>query len=436
MRTHPVLSRLAMQGVKLGLDRVSEFLQVLGEPHLQYAVVHVGGTNGKGSTVAMVSRALEDAGYTVGSYHSPHTSDVNERIWIDGQPIDDITLADLLEELDRARNEWAATAGIKEEPLTYFELITCVAFVAFARAGVNIAVIEVGLGGRLDATNVVKPTVVGVTSIGFDHKAELGDTLAAIAGEKAGIFKRGVPAVIGPMDDEATEVFERHAKGLGCVLWKPGPDLKRSVRSGIWTLATPDGSIETQLGLRGRHQGANAVVALGLLHQLRALGFPVPDEAIASGFARAWMPGRLEQVMPGLWVDGAHNRAGTDALAKWLSKRDRPALRILLWGMGVGRDPLEIVEPLLPYVDELVTTRCAHPKARDPYDLAVELQDAAVVLSAGGPIEETLPEVVFEAEEVIVAGSLYLAGAVRDLVESGELELALQRLEELPPELG
>lgn len=436
MRTHPVLSRLAMQGMKLGLERVREFLQILGEPHLQYAVVHVGGTNGKGSTVAMVARALEDAGYTVGAYHSPHTSDINERIWIDGNPIDDISLADLLEELDRARIEWASTAGIKEEPLTYFELITCVAFLAFARAGVNIAVIEVGMGGRLDATNVCQPTVVGVTSVGFDHMDDLGNTLEAIATEKAGIFKRGIPAVIGPMEDEATDVFERHAIGLGCPLWKPGSELMRSKRGTTWTLATPQGTIETHLGLRGRHQGANAVVALGLLHQLRNQGFPVPDDAIMSGFARAWMPGRLEELRPGLWVDGAHNRAGTEALARFLSKRERPPLRILLWGMGVGRDPLDIVEPLLPHVDELVTTRCAHPKARDPYDLAVELQDAAVVLSAGGTIEETLPEVVFEAAEVIVAGSLYLAGAVRDLVVSGELDEALELLAESPPELG
>ncbi|MCB9671963.1 MAG: bifunctional folylpolyglutamate synthase/dihydrofolate synthase [Alphaproteobacteria bacterium] len=422
MITHPVLSRLAMTGIRLGLDRVREFLTVLGEPHLKYGVVHVGGTNGKGSTVAMVARSLQAAGYRVGANHSPHTSEVNERIVIDGAPIDDAFLSACIGEVERARDAWALTAGIDGEPLTYFEFITCVAFVAFARAGVDMAVIEVGLGGRLDATNVVQPVVTAVASVSFDHMDVLGDTLAAIAGEKAGIFKKGVPAVIGPMEPSANEVFVRHARVLGVDLWKPGSDLRRARSGEGWDLSTPDGDLHVVLGLQGEHQGANASVALGILHLLRRQGFPVPDEAIVEGFRAAWMPGRLEEPLPGLLVDGAHNEAGALALARFLAKRPRPEVRILLWGMGEGRDPLSIVAPILPHVDELVTTRCAHPKARDPYDLAVLLQDAEVVLSAGGPVEETLPEVWWEADEVVVAGSLYLAGAVRDLVASGALD--------------
>lgn len=422
MITHPVLSRLAMSGIRLGLDRVTEFLSVLGEPHLRYAVVHVGGTNGKGSTVAMVARSLEAAGYRVGANHSPHTSAINERIWIDGRPIDDALLEECIGEVERARNSWAATANLEGEPLTYFEMITCVAFLAFARAGVDVAVIEVGLGGRLDATNVVQPVVTAVTNIGLDHMDKLGDTFAAIAKEKAGIFKKGVPAVIGPMEPSATEVFQRHARVLDIELWKPGRELRRSFVKGAWDLMTPDGELRVELGLQGDHQGANASVALAILHLLRRQGFPVGDDAILEGFAKAWLPGRCEEVLPGLIVDGAHNRAGAEALARVLARRERPEVRILVWGMGEGREPLPIVEPLLPYVDELVTTSCAHPKAREPYDLAVQLQDADVVLAAGGPIEETLPEVWWEADEVVVAGSLYLAGAVRDLVADGVLE--------------
>lgn len=422
MITHPVLSRLAMSGIRLGLERVRDFLTVLGEPHLKYAVVHVGGTNGKGSTVAMVARSLEAAGYRVGSNHSPHTSQINERIWIDGSPIDDAFLEECIGAVERARNTWAATAGIEGEPLTYFEMITAVAFLAFARAGVDVAVIEVGLGGRLDATNVVQPVVTAVTSIGLDHVDKLGDTLPAIAGEKAGIFKKGVPAVIGPMDASATDVFERHAAVLKIDLWKPGTHLRRTQVGDAWELSTPDGTLRVTLGLQGPHQGANASVALGILHLLRRQGFPVPDEAITKGFSTAWLPGRLEELRPGLIIDGAHNEAGVTALARWLSKRPRPEVRILLWGMGEGRDPLPIVAPLLPYVDELVTTRCAHPKARDAYDLALQLEDAEVVLSAGGSIDDDLPEVWWEADEVIVAGSLYLVGAVRDLVDEGVLD--------------
>lgn len=412
-----------MVGIRLGLDRMREFLATLGEPHLRYAVVHVGGTNGKGSTVAMVARSLEAAGYRVGSNHSPHTSEINERIWIDGAPIDDAMLESCIGEVKRARDAWAATAGIEGEPLTYFEMITAVAFVAFARAQVDVAVIEVGMGGRLDATNVVSPVVTAVTSIGLDHVDKLGPDLPSIAREKAGIFKKGVPAVIGPMDQAASTVFVRHARVLGIELWKPGSDLRRAhTRDGGWDLSTPDGELSVRLRLQGDHQGANASVALAILHLLRRQGFPVPDEAIEKGFSSAWLPGRLEEVRPGLIVDGAHNRAGAEALARFLARRERPDVRILLWGMGEGRDALEIVAPLLPHVDELVTTSCAHPKARDPYELAVMLQEADVVLAAGGPVEETLPEVWWEANEVIVAGSLYLAGAVRDLVAEGVLD--------------
>lgn len=422
MITHPVLSQLAMAGVRLGLDRMREFLTTLGEPQLRYAVVHVGGTNGKGSTVAMVARSLEAAGYRVGANHSPHTSEINERIWIDGKPIDDVMLEECIGEVKRARDTWAATAGVEGEPLTYFEMITAVAFVAFARAQVDVAVIEVGLGGRLDATNVVQPVVTAVTSIGLDHVDKLGTDLPSIAREKAGIFKKGVPAVIGPMDTTASTVFVRHARVLGIDLWKPGSDLRRSHTRQGWELFTPDGSLSVRLGLQGEHQGANASVALGILHLLRRQGFPVPDEAILEGFGNAWLPGRLEEPVAGLLVDGAHNEAGARALARFLAKRERPDVRILLWGMGEGRDPMAVVAPLLPYVDELVTTSCAHPKARDAYELAVQLQEAEVVLSAGGPIEETLPEVWWEANEVIVAGSLYLAGAVRDLLAEGALD--------------
>ncbi|MEZ4316035.1 MAG: folylpolyglutamate synthase/dihydrofolate synthase family protein [Myxococcota bacterium] len=423
MITHPVLSRLAMSGMKLGLDRVREFLQVIGEPHRSYAVVHVAGTNGKGSVTAMVSNALREAGYRVGANFSPHTTELNERIWIDGTPITDAFLNEVIEEIDRARRDWADTAQIEGEPLTYFELITCAAFLAFARRQVDIAVIETGLGGRLDATNVVQPQVVAVTSIGMDHMAELGGTLAEIAGEKAGIFKKGASAVIGPVDPGIVPVFTRRAEVLGMTLWRPGPDLRRSFSHGKWSLSTPLGTLDdVSLTLQGEHQGANASVALGVLHQLRNQGFPVDDDAIRRGLEGAWIPGRLEEVAPGVWVDGAHNRAGTEALAKWLSRRPRPDVRILLFGMGEGRDPIDIAQPLVPYVDELVTTRCSHPKARDPYDLAVQLQELEVVLSAGGDIDTTLAEVVADADEVIVAGSLYLVGAVRALVAAGALD--------------
>ncbi len=436
MITHPVLSRLAMSGVKLGLDRVTEFLQVIGEPHRHYAVIHVAGTNGKGSVVSMVAQSLRAAGFRVGANFSPHTSALNERIWIDGAPIGDPFLNEVIEAVDRARKDWAATAQLDGEPLTYFELVTCAAFLAFSRRQVDIAVIETGMGGRLDATNVVQPQVCAISSVGFDHMDALGDTLPKIAFEKAGIFKKGASAVVGPMPRGVGEVFEHRANQLGMPIWQAGADLRRVQTAGRWAFSTPVGTVEdVELGLQGVHQGANASVAVGALHALREQGFPVSDDHIREGLKSAWLPGRLEEVAPGLWVDGAHNAPAAEAVARWLSRRPRPELRILLFGMGEGRDPIEVAAPFVGLVDELVTTSCAHPKAREPYDLAVQLQDTEHVLAAGQQVELTLPEVYAEADEVIVLGSLYLAGAVRDLVAQGaHVDASLEAEPEPDPE--
>ncbi len=423
MIQHPVLEQLAAHGVRLGLDNIKSFLTYLGEPHRAYPVVHVAGTNGKGSVCAYVTAALVAAGYRVGTTISPHIQTVNERIQIDGRPIDDAALTEAIEALDRARVEWARSVGFEGTPLTYFEFVTAAAFLYFASVPVDVAVVEVGLGGRLDATNVVRPVACAITQIGLDHTEELGGTLAEIAGEKGGILKKETPVVIGPMPPEALAVLERQAEWMRCPLWKPGRDLRREQRGGAWNLATPAGSLEkVTLGLRGEHQGANALVALGVLHRLREQGFLIPDDAIRAGLRDVRLGGRLEPLLPGLWVDGAHNEDGARVLAKWLEKQPRPASRILLFGMGEGRDPVKFLTPLLPHFDEVVTTRSAHPKARDPYELGLALQDLEVVLSEGGPIESALPEIYAEAEETWVTGSLFLAGAARSLVEAGALD--------------
>jgi len=422
MITHPILSQLSQHGVKLGLDRMRDFMQTLGEPHAAYPSVHVAGTNGKGSVCAMVTSVLVDAGYTVGTTYSPHAEALNERIQIDGIPIDDGSLNELVEAVDRARLDWAESRRLPKNSLTYFEFVTAAAFLAFARRQVNAAVVEVGMGGRLDATNVLKPQVCAITHVGFDHQEFLGDTLAAIAGEKAGIIIPGTPVVMGPMPEEARTVILNRARGLNAPVWRPGSELRREYRRDGWVLATPDGSVSSvQLGMNGAHQGANATVALGVLHQLRRQGFLIPDEAIVSGLQRAFLPGRIEELLPGLVLDGSHNAASVKVLAKWLEQRPRPQSRILLWGMGTSREPAKCIQALVPLVDEVVTTRCAHPKAWEPVDLALQLQELDVALSAGSDIEETLPEVFQEAHETIVAGSLFLAGAARSIVNSGGL---------------
>jgi dihydrofolate synthase/folylpolyglutamate synthase len=421
VRSHPVLDALARAGIRLGLDRVRAFLSVIDEPHLCAPVVHVGGTNGKGSVCTYVTRALVEAGYRVGTTLSPHVEQVNERVQLDGVPIDDALLGDALEQVDRARREWAAVAGIEGEPLTYFEFVTAVAFLVFARANVDVMVVEVGLGGRLDATNVVRSVVCAVPTIGLVR--ELGPDLATIAGEKAGIFKRGVPVVVGPVGPEAKRVFEQVTASLGAELWMPPAIRREAHRDGRWSFATPRGTLgPTKLGMQGAHQGANAAVALGVLHQLRAQGFVIPDEAIRTGFETAQVPVRLERLLPALLVDGAHNPDGTRALAAFLERQPRPRSRILLFGMGEDREPSEVLAPLVGLFDEIVTTRCAHAKARDPEELALAIEGMHPLISAGGSIEETLPEVYAEADETVVAGSLFVAGAARSLVNEGALD--------------
>ncbi len=420
---HPILDQMSETGVKLGLERVKALLDFMGEPHRAVPVIHVAGTNGKGSVCMMVTRALVEAGYRVGTYTSPHLEAVNERFRLDGDPVDDATLSDFIEALHRVRTDWADSSGMLESPLTYFEFCTVLAFQLFAAKAVDVAVVEVGLGGRLDATNVVSPLVCAVTTIGLDHVDVLGTTLEEIAGEKAGIFKKGVPVVIGPLAPPAREVMETRAKALGCALWKPGPDMTREQRKSGWNLRTPHGALsDVALGLQGAHQGANALVALGVLHRLRMAGFVLPDDAIRRGLELVRYGGRIERMLPGLILDGAHNEEGALALAAWLATQPRPKNRILLFGQGQDRDPVKLVAPLLPHVDEIVTTQCAHPKARESFALAELLQEFDIPLADGGPIEQALPEVYGEADETLVTGSLFVVGAARAMVRRGGLD--------------
>ena len=424
MLTHPVLHQLAASGVKLGVDRVKRFLTHLGEPHLAYPVVHVAGTNGKGSVCAMVTACLVEAGLRVGTYVSPHLEAVNERVQIDGVPIYDGDLSDAIDRLDRERWDWVQLNEESSSVLTYYEFMTILAFRYFAQAGVDVAVIEVGLGGRLDATNVVSPLVTAITTISMDHQQELGDSLDKIAVEKAGIIKTGVPLVMGVIPEIARKPIEQIASARTAEMWRPGPQMTKEKRRGVWNFRTPGGTVSgVALQMEGEHQGTNALVAIGVIHRLRAAGFLITDGQIAKGLSGVRLGGRIERVLPGLVVDGAHNEDSVKALVKWLKGQERPKNRILLWGMGKGRDPVRLLQPLTELVDEVVTTCCAHPKAINPMELALILQDNIdVPLSEGGEIDEVLQEIYREADETIVAGSLYLAGAVRSLVRVGTLD--------------
>ncbi len=422
MRSHPALDAVARAGIRLGLDRVGAFMRFTGDPHLAAPAVHVAGTNGKGSVCTVVTSALVEAGFRVGTTISPHVEELNERVQIDGVPATDDVLDRALRAMDEARRKWGRDSGIDGEALTYFELATAAAFQVFAEHAVDVMVVEVGLGGRLDATNVVRPVVCAVPNIGLDHQAELGPDLASIAREKAGIVKAGVPVVLGPLPPEARAVFDRVCRDMGAPVWAP-PELSRQRhRDGRVTFRTPVGDVgPVHLGMEGEHQITNAMVAVGAVHRLREHGFTVPDPALLEALATARIPVRLEWIAPRVVADGAHNPDGTKALAAWLASRPRPRRRVLVFGMGEDRDPREVLAPLVPHVDAIVTARCSHPRARDPIDLAHIVRDIAPGVTAGGAIEETLPAVAAHADETIVTGSLFLAGAARSVARAGRL---------------
>ncbi len=404
----PALGRLyalSKRGARRGLDELAAACAAVGAPVERFPVLHVAGTNGKGSTSAMLAAMGRAAGLRTGLYTSPHLLRFAERIQIDGTPIDDGVLAEHL-----------TTALDRFPELTFFEVATLAAFTIFAEAGVELAVLEVGLGGRLDATNVVeRPLVTAVTSIGLDHQEWLGDTIPQIAAEKAAIAKRGVPMVLGPLDDEARAVVVATAEARGAT---PIVHARRGVIEGEAAVFAHEGrSVRARLGLRGRHQIDNAAVAC---HVAWASGL-LDDEAIALGLANARWPGRLETIETPdgrVLLDGAHNPDGVRVLADHLDEHAGPARALVFGAMG-DKDFRAMVPDLARrcgtrvYVTPTLTgsTRTATPpdtlRALDPGGLAA------------GDLAEALArarEAVGPDGEVVVAGSLYLVAEARALL--------------------
>ena len=415
------LARLEWFGIKLGLDTIAELTAALGHPERAYPIVHVAGTNGKGSVVAMLEGALRASGHRTGRYTSPHLIHLEERFAVDGHPVEP-------SELDRAllvvRRELAARADRSPdlpEP-TYFEATTAAAFEILRAAAVDVAVIEVGLGGRFDATNVVSPVISVITSVDFDHEAHLGTTRAAIAGEKAGIIKPGVPVVVGPLEADALEIVTSTAAGLGSPVHQVDRECQWESRT------TGDGRREARfqtargtygpvtLGLRGAHQVRNAAVAIVALEQLAAAGLPVAREAIVSGLADADWPGRLQVVTLAdrhVTIDGAHNPAGARALADYL-REAHPAGLPIVFGVMADKAIDPMIEALAPLARPLVVTDAPGRRAASAAALTVRaLRYLTQELVIAEPdIGRALEAAWRHGGEIAVAGSLYLAGNV------------------------
>lgn len=409
-------------GIKLGLENIQRLCEALGHPERRFRSLHVAGTNGKGSVTAMVHAALLAAGVRAARYTSPHLSDICERFVIGRDPVGRETLesvaAEVLDCADRLQR-----AGTLAVPPTFFEATTAIAFELFRRAAVEVAVVEVGLGGRFDATNVITPVASAITTIAFDHQRHLGNTLASIAFEKAGIIKPGSTVVVGHLPEEAMEVVSRVARERGATLIDAVGDVAASWREEDGRielrLETPAGVYgPTRLALRGRHQIRNAAVSVRLLEAARAAGLTVSAEAVTAGLAGANWPARLELLVledgRRVLLDAAHNAEGAQALAAYL-RRWHPERPPLVVGIMRDKDAREILDALVPATSTLIVTEAPTPRALPAADLARRAAEAGasrvlVNPDALGAIDQALSM----ADLVCVAGSIFLAGAVRD----------------------
>lgn len=364
-------------GVKLGLENTIRLLDAIGNPHDGLRIVHVAGTNGKGSVCAMLDAVLRAAGLRSGLYTSPHLIEFRERIRVDGRPV---PRADVARLLTRLR---AAGADCGQSP-TFFEYATVLALACFAEAGCEAVVLETGMGGRLDATNVVEPVVSVLTPIAMDHAEWLGDTIEKIAGEKAGIIKRGVPAVSAPQRAEAAAVFQQRADALGSTLEFVGSP---------W---------EGAVGLEGSHQGWNAALAA---LAIRASGFEVSAEAVAAGLATVHWPARFQRVGGSAVVDGAHNPHAAATLAQTWSTVFGDRKASIVFGALGDKDAVGMVRALEPIAEVFHFVPVQSARAADP-------KAFAAMTSRPSVLHETLAAGIAAAGAgpVLITGSLFLAG--------------------------
>lgn len=429
------LDSLQFHKIKLGLDSMCSFLARVGHPEQRLKYVHVAGTNGKGSVSVTLLTLLSAAGYRVGLYTSPHLSSVRERFRINDEFISREKFSELATLI-------RGVLGV--EKITYFEFTTALALLWFAESGLDLVILETGLGGRLDATNVVVPLVSVITNVTMDHEAYLGNTVAAIAGEKAGIIKEFVPVVAGLADDEGLEVVRRTCQERNAPLCLYGRDFHaESGDDRLWSWL-PESAIlpverldSLQCSMRGGYQIVNASLALAVLALLQPHGFLLSPETIRSGLAAVRWPGRLEHICldrqgrvvrdqvndretVSYLLDGAHNPAGVESLVLTLRQESEYKRLIVVWGAMLDKDLARTLPLIGELAGVLLLTRPEGERAADPEQLLEHL-DAAMkgrcecirsvdqALLRAGVLAET-------GDLIVVAGSLYLVGAVRKIL--------------------
>lgn len=413
--------------VTYDLRRMDELLGRVGNPHLAAATVHVAGSKGKGSVAAMLASALTASGYRTGLFTSPHLHVFNERMRIDGRPVADDELVALV---DRLRPEIeAVNREAKYGRLTTFEILTALGFCHFAHQAVDFQVIEVGLGGTLDATNVVRPEVAVITSISLEHTDVLGDTIAEIATEKAGIVKPGCPVVVSPQAEASSAVIEAVCRRQAAELIRvgAGDDIAADV---TWYDLAHDASRQTfrvkgrraeydlSIPLLGRYQLDNATVAVAALEVLAARHPGITVESVREGLATVEWEGRLQVLnrRPLLVVDGAHNADSARKLCQSLAEYFDYHRAVLIIGLSMDKDLPAVVAELAPHFDDFIVTRSIHPRAMATGPIVAEFARHGIQARETGDISEALPLALGEAGEsdlVCVTGSLFVvAGAI------------------------
>ena len=416
MRLHPKL-------IDLGLGRMDRLLMALGSPEKKLPpIVHVAGTNGKGSLVAYLRAMAEAAGYRVHVYTSPHLVRFNERIRVAGELIDDGTLDEILTECEEANGE---------QPITFFEITTVSAYLAFARVPADLAIIEVGMGGRYDATNVILPAVSAITPIGYDHTGFLGDKLEGIAGEKAGILKRAVPAVIGRQRELSAGVVEAEAAKLAAPLFRMGREWQVTPTASGFRYESDLLALDLPApALAGAHQIDNAATAVACIERLRAARFQLDDKAVRKGLGSVEWPARLQKLSRGplvealppgceIWLDGGHNEDCGLALARMASdwaKEPAPLPLYLVFGMLTTKDASGFLRPLARHAmaARAVPFPAGH-SAYTPEEACAKAADVGLDCVPANGIGAALEDLLATQPapmRILICGSLYLAGEV------------------------
>lgn len=401
------LYSLEKLGMVFGLDNIKWILNKIGNPHEFLKTVHIGGTNGKGSVAAMLSYILKDAGYKVGKYTSPHLVSFTERITINEERITEAEVADFVvhirENIDGVDSK---------RTFTFFDFTTALAFEYFYKNDVDIALIEVGLGGRLDSTNVVNPLVSVITNVAFDHMDYLGEDIPRIAREKAGIVKKGVPVVTGAQD-LAARIIEETGKMNNSPVYIMGRDFSYE-KKGDQTMSYSGLSIRLDdlfINLNGDYQFGNAATAICTAELLSMIGFGMDQRAVYSGLSQVIWPGRLEIVKenPTIILDGAHNVDGVKSLVNFIKDKFPGRRRVLIFGVMKDKEYAKMLGEIIPFVDEVIFTSSTNERALLPESMK-EFAPRAIVAENPAWALKKAKSIMNENDVIVITGSLYLVG--------------------------